>query len=97
MSIEATVIAVLTDAGDLLQASNPSFPAEVTTTTPILIAAATAVLMELLFEPPSDISENQTESFKIVHMRKKREIQKQHRNLLVTIGVLGFADFSCAT
>jgi hypothetical protein len=51
------VIAVSTEAGDLLQASNSSFPADVITTTPRLIAAATAVLMELLFEPPRDISE----------------------------------------
>lgn len=74
------MIAVLTDAGDLLQASNPSFPAEATTTTPILIAEATAVLIELLFEPPSDISENQKASFNSKTLHK----QKKTRNIEVT-------------
>ena len=61
------MIAELTEAGDLLQASKPSFPAEVTTTTPMLINEVTAALIVLLFELPSDMSENQRKELDIAH------------------------------
>jgi hypothetical protein len=44
------------DAGDLLHAYELSLPADVTTTTPVATAASTALLIDVLFEPPRDMS-----------------------------------------
>jgi hypothetical protein len=93
----ATVMAVSTDAGDLLQASKLSFPAELINTTPVAISADTALLMELLLDAPRDISGGE----EALTCRLTRYVFEPGTdlllNLLATIGTLLLEFFTLAT
>jgi hypothetical protein len=85
-----------TDAGDFKQASPASLPADVTTTTPVAIAVTTALLIALLFLPPSDMSEER-HILLVWILLWRTNFAHQKKNVLATIGVFLFADFILAT